>query len=122
MGKDADTYRYFHIGILWNSETLEDIKQDSIESHMQEQPNKMLAERIAEYYRLKRRGFIIPGVTAAAVSMMPTSTPTRSNGYYPGGNGAHDSQDDQPEEQQLSSEDPDQGDNVDASADYWTTL
>ncbi|QBD83270.1 hypothetical protein EPA93_47835 [Ktedonosporobacter rubrisoli] len=52
MGKDSAKYRYIEAAILRGSPTLMSIEKDAAEHHMSEHMGKLLALRIADYYKL----------------------------------------------------------------------
>jgi hypothetical protein len=69
MSQDAEKYLYFKVGLLKNSFALEALWQDALRYHMTDQPAKLIAMRLTEYYELTQKGQVPPG----------TSTPKPTN-------------------------------------------
>src|SRR3974377_2374404 len=64
MPKDTDKYQYFTVGLLKSSFALEALKADAAKHHMAEQPAKLIALRLTEYYDLLARiGPLMPSVS-----------------------------------------------------------
>ncbi len=63
MPKDTEKYRYLNVGLGWDSWVLSRLLQDAEMHQMADQPAKLAALRLTEYYRLVERGIIEPGVT-----------------------------------------------------------
>jgi len=63
MPKDTEKYRYLNVGLGWDSWVLSQLLQDAEMHQMADQPAKLAALRLTEYYRLVERGIIEPGVT-----------------------------------------------------------
>jgi hypothetical protein len=80
MPKDNKKYRYFQIGIGWESWTLDQLEQDAILHQMEDQPAKLIVLRLTEYYKLVERGVIVPGVTAM-MQTAPAPAPAPMNGH-----------------------------------------
>src|SRR5690348_6596371 len=72
MPKDAKKYRYFTVGLGWESWILSKLQEDAALHQMDDQPAKLIALRLTEYYKLVEGGAIIPGVTAR----LPQQTPS----------------------------------------------
>ncbi len=64
MGKNPQKYKYLDIGLAWDSWTLAQLEADAKMHQMDDQPAKLAAVRLTEYYRLVALGVIVPGVTA----------------------------------------------------------
>ena len=52
MPKDTEKYQYFTVGLLKSSFALEALNADAAKHHMVEQPAKLIALRLTEYYDL----------------------------------------------------------------------
>src|SRR5436190_16968378 len=63
MPKDTEKYRYLNVGLGWDSWVLSQLLQDAELHQMTDQPAKLAALRLTEYYRLVERGIIVPGMT-----------------------------------------------------------
>jgi hypothetical protein len=64
MPKDTEKYQYFTVGLLKSSFALEALKADAAKHHMVEQPAKLIALRLTEYYDLLARvGPLMPSVS-----------------------------------------------------------
>src|SRR5258708_13610054 len=75
MPQDEE-YLYFTVGLLKNSFALDALRQDALKDHMIDQPAKLIALRLTEYYELMARGILRQGV-----GMSSAATPTTiSNG------------------------------------------
>jgi hypothetical protein len=114
MPKNRDKYRYFDVGLAWESWTLGQLEKDATLHQMEDQPAKLMALRLTEYYKLAEMGVFVPGVTAR---MKPEA---------PGLNGHHNSRahtapspytdlDDAPSTTTPSNP-------ADDAADFWGTL
>jgi hypothetical protein len=66
MPKDTDKYRYLQVGLGWDSWVLAQLTRDAEMHQMADQPAKLAAVRLTEYYRLVDLGIIVPGVTVLA--------------------------------------------------------
>src|SRR5690349_18042966 len=58
MPKDPDKYQYFTVGLLKGSFALEALKADALKHHMADQPGKLMALRLTEYYELLEKGVL----------------------------------------------------------------
>ena len=56
MSQDTDKYLYFQVGLLKDSFALEALWQDALRYHMTDQPAKLIAIRLTEYYELTSKG------------------------------------------------------------------
>ena len=130
MPKDTDKYQYFTVGLLKSSFALEALKADAAKHHMVEQPARLIALRLTEYYDLLARvGPLMP-----SVSHFTTQRSDMENGSRPGfdiesdGQFAYDldneiiipSYNEHEEEIVTMSADAEQ--NADLAADYWAVL
>ncbi len=55
MSEEMEQYQYFTVGLLKDSFALEALKADAMKHHMIEQPDKLIALRLTEYYDLLAR-------------------------------------------------------------------
>jgi hypothetical protein len=63
VGKDTQKYRYLNVGLGWDSWVLSQLQADAELHQMEDQPGKLAALRLTEYYRLVEQGLIVPGLT-----------------------------------------------------------
>jgi hypothetical protein len=78
MSEDAEKYLYFKVGLLKNSFALEALWQDALRYHMTDQPAKLIAMRLTEYYELTHKGQV-PPATSISTPTNP-SIPMTPNG------------------------------------------
>jgi hypothetical protein len=128
--QDRDQYVYFTIKLLKGSFALNALWQDALNYHMIDQPDKLIAMRLTEYYELVARGALRPGPTMVGVAPVPTSgrpapptAPASPTGRLP--------EPPQPaapppgspgDEIIVSSPSSSVEQNADDAADYWSTL
>jgi hypothetical protein len=76
MPQDADRYLYFKVGILKDSFALEALWQDALKYHMIDQPAKLIAMRLTEYYELTKKGPMqLPAPIATPTTIPTTAAP-----------------------------------------------
>jgi hypothetical protein len=126
--QDRDQYVYFTIKLLKGSFALNALWQDALNYHMIDQPDKLIAMRLTEYYELVARGALRPGPTMVGVAPMPTSgraappaAPATPTGRLPETQ-SPSSPDNPSDEVILSSPSSSVEQNADDAADYWSTL
>ena len=73
MSQDTEKYLYFKVGLLKDSFALEALWQDALRYHMIDQPAKLIAMRLTEYYELTKKG---PVQSTATTPMPAATTPT----------------------------------------------
>jgi len=136
MPQDVERYLYFTVALLKDSNALDALWQDALKYHMIDQPGKLIAMRLTEYYEIKASGMIspTPGVHTAARPMSNGVTrETQTIAHTPVLNEDemntpfNDYNDDQPAARYIESEtpvatSPDVAHNAEAAADYWTIL
>jgi hypothetical protein len=76
MSQDTEKYLYFKVGLLKDSFALEALWQDALRYHMVDQPAKLIAMRLTEYYELTNKGSV-------QQSRAATPTPTASTPPIP---------------------------------------
>jgi hypothetical protein len=125
MPKDTEKYQYFTVGLLKESFALEALKADALKHHMIDQPAKLIALRLTEYYDLLARA------TAPLAGGYPPAT--RSHNLTPISRMRPSGEREEPpaeatEDDTATPEDDivtasaDAGQNADEAADYWATL
>jgi len=125
MSQDREKYLYFTVGLLKDSSTLDALWQDAWKYHMIDQPGKLIAFRLTEYYEMINQGGLHTEVSTA-------STPKAiSNGHHrenttsansTGSNGTHAISDYHSNDESIISASPDAEQNADEAADYWAQL
>jgi len=78
MSEDTEKYLYFEVGLLKDSFALEALWQDALRYHMTDQPAKLIAMRLTEYYELTSKG--------STQSRATIPVPTPSTGFADGEN------------------------------------
>lgn len=122
MSQDSEKYLYFTIGLLKHSSTLEALWQDALKYHMIDQPGKLIALRLTEYYDMIAQGGLHAG---AGLSITPLpkahenghSRESTSVANFAGTNGANPTSD-----EGIIAASPDAEQNADEAADYWSQL
>jgi hypothetical protein len=75
MAKDQDQYVQFTIKLLKGSFALSALWQDAVNYHMIDQPDKLIAVRLTEYYELVARGASRSGLSMQGASVAPAAIP-----------------------------------------------
>jgi hypothetical protein len=131
MSQDLEKYLNFNVGLLKNSFALDALWQDALKYHMIDQPGKLIALRLTEYYEMMARGILPPG---ASTSIATTSTGTNNGGSiggsapvsFTGINGASpitdQEDDDHTDDESIVAASPDLEQNADEAAEYWARL
>jgi hypothetical protein len=83
MPPDRDQYVQFTIKLLKGSFALNALWQDAVKYHMIDQPDKLIALRLTEYYEMVARGaspsgFGMQGMPVAQVTQTPAPAPTNT--------------------------------------------
>ena len=130
MSQDREKYLYFTVGLLKNSSAIDALWQDALKYHMIDQPGKLIALRLTEYYELVAQGGLHPGASA----LMPATPRVTSNGFAsgdneamttassPGLNGASPLNDYASDDESIVAASPDAEQNADEAAEYWARL
>lgn len=130
MSQDREKYLYFTVGLLKNSSTIDALWQDALKYHMIDQPGKLIALRLTEYYELVAQGSLHPGASA----LLATTPRANSNGFARGDNeamttasstglnGASLTSDHAPDDESIVAASPDAEQNADEAAEYWARL
>jgi len=113
MPKDTEKYQYFTVGLERGSWALERIKADAKKHHMSDQPGKLIALRLTEYYELLERGAL------HALASVPLASESGSNRNERKGMSTRERQ---PVEEEVIAVSEDAEQNADEAADYWSTL
>jgi hypothetical protein len=83
MALDRDQYVQFTIKLLKGSFALNALWQDALHYHMIDQPEKLIALRLTEYYEMISRGGPQPASATPASSPQPAPAPAQVNGHTP---------------------------------------
>jgi hypothetical protein len=128
--KDTEKYQYFTVGLLKSSFALEALNADATKHHMTEQPAKLIALRLTEYYDLLTRvGPLMPSVSHFTTQSSEMENGSRSSSAIDyDGPLDHDPHHEisilpygeQEEEFVTMSADAEQ--NAELAADYWAIL
>ena len=127
--QDRDQYVYFTIKLLKGSLAVNALWQDAMNYHMIDQPDKLIALRLTEYYELVARGALRPGPSMLGVPPTPTASFAGNNAVPPSQAGTpskqleHQPQNGQPTEnadELTMSSAVEQ--NAEDAADYWSPL
>ena len=85
MSSDTEKYLYFKVGLLKDSFALEALWQDALRYHMVDQPAKLIAMRLTEYYELTNKDAMqsrptmhLPTTPPMFTDMEDAETPTSS--------------------------------------------
>jgi hypothetical protein len=132
MSQDVERYLYFTVALLKDSFALDALWQDALKYHMIDQPGKLIAIRLTEYYEIMASG-VLPSVASVSI--------TANNQQQETGNGAsreeypsfqpspntNGTMFNQPEDYYTEAgktlaTSPDVAHNAEAAADYWTLL
>jgi len=85
MAQDRDQYVQFTIKLLKGSFALNALWQDALNYHMIDQPEKLIALRLTEYYEMVVRGASrpVPALPAIPPSSAPPPAPAGTSGHTP---------------------------------------
>ena len=128
MSEDQEKYLNFNVRLLKNSFALDALWQDALKYHMIDQPGKLIALRLTEYYEMMARGILHPGpsvptaATPTATGMGGGMIATNSTGI----NGASPTNGQvggmpHPDESVVTAS-PDAEQNAEEAAEYWARL
>jgi hypothetical protein len=133
MSQDVERYLYFTVALLKDSFALDALWQDALKYHMIDQPGKLIAIRLTEYYEIMSSG-VLPSVAGISIANTNQQQQEASNGVnheeqpliQPSSH-KNEAMFDQPELYYTEAErtvaaSPDVAYNAEAAADYWTLL
>ena len=81
--QDRDQYVHFTIKLLKSSFAINALWQDAMNYHMIDQPDKLIALRLTEYYELVARGALRPGPSMLGGHSTPNPGVTGNNAVPP---------------------------------------
>jgi len=124
MSQDREKYLYFTVGLLKNSSTMDALWQDALKYHMIDQPGKLIALRLTQYYEMLTQGKLHAG-TGISITPPPKAisnghgreSKTSVNSTSSNGVGDYHSND-----ESVIAASPDAEQNADEAAEYWTNL
>ena len=131
MSQDLEKYLYFTVGLLKNSFALDALSQDALKYHMIDQPGKLIALRLTEYYEMMARETLHPG---ASIPLAATSTAIGNGDGREGMTSANSTEinrassmagqmrEDQQDDGNIVAASPDVEENADEAAEYWARL
>jgi hypothetical protein len=125
MPKDPEKYQYFTVGLLKESFALEALKADAVKHHMIDQPAKLIALRLTEYYDLLARvvptfaGGSPPASRSPDLTIISRTRLSGERGEPPAGAAEDDTA---TTEGDIITASTDAEQNADEAADYWATL
>lgn len=126
MSQDSDKYLHFNVGLLKESFALEALWQDALKYHMIDQPGKLIALRLTEYYELLSKGLIQMGGNSSVKTPPPTpiSLHESENGssYGEANQSATPTGEHSPSGPNIIAASPDVEQNADEAAEYWALL
>ena len=131
MSHDLEKYLYFHVGLLKNSFAVEALWQDALKYHLIDEPGKLIALRLTEYYEMIARGSLHPGANGSLAATytasgngdgregMATENATGINGASPM---TFQAIEHHPDKESIVAASPDMEGNADEAAEYWASL
>lgn len=113
MPKDREKYRYVDVGLERGSWTLAMFEEDARRHQMSDQPGKLIALRLTEYYERKKEQEV-PSFRETLVPISTRSTAIPHTNEQDRSNSSAQAQDDMVLE--ISQQETE---NADEAADYW---
>lgn len=98
MSQDAGKFLYFKVGLLKDSDALDALWQDALKHHMVDQPEKLMALRLTEYYEMIAQGVLNsttksvtlpPAPHVGEERVAPASNASAVHNYSAGGSGTN---------------------------------
>ena len=127
MAKNSEKYQVIctRVGLLRDSWALDRFIKDAVDHHMDDQPGKLVALRLTEYYELLERLNVFPG-GLAVLSPFPgiegvQLQPINGNVPTTGSKSAKAVEEDDDEDEQSSTDATNTGDSIDDDVlDQWS--
>jgi hypothetical protein len=121
MSQKSEQYMYFTVGLLKDSFALEELWKDAVKYHMVDQPGKLVAMRLTEYYEMKSQ---TGNLTSNNVSIAPTNNTPLIGEREPGltASSANTISSDQIDSVSIMVASAEAEQNAEEAADYWTIL
>jgi hypothetical protein len=121
MSQHSEKYLYFNVGLLKDSLALQALWQDALKYHMIDQPGKLIALRLTEYYDLMARGMLPQGTSAPFSSSSATSNGSRED-TRPRPAVNHSGNSRRSDEEPILPASSEADHNAEEAADYWSIL
>ncbi len=124
MSQEPEKYMYFNVGLLKNSFALESLWQDALKYHLIDEPGKLIALRLTEYYELVARGGLHAGAnrSLAAMHAAIANTDGREEAASANSSGSASQANGHPDRESIVSASPDMEENADEAAEYWASM
>jgi len=131
MSQELEKYLYFTVGLLKNSFAMDALSQDAMKYHMIDQPGKLIALRLTEYYEMMARETLHSGASAALAATSKIvgngdgragMTSASSIGINGAGAMTGQRRDDHSDDESIVAASPDVEENADEAAEYWARL
>jgi len=121
MSQDREKYLYFNVGLLKSSFALDALWQDALKYHMIDQPGKLIALRLTEYYEMMARGILQPGPSVPATAIGSADGNGREGLNGASSMNGHVS-DDHLDDEGIVAASPNAEQNADEAAEYWANF
>ena len=118
MSQNQEKYLYFNVGMLKNSFALDALWQDALKYHMIDQPGKLIALRLTEYYEMAARGTLHPDAGLDNGDSRERMAAGSNGASYP----TNQRGDGHSEDESIIAASPDAEQNADEAAEYWASL
>jgi hypothetical protein len=139
MPQDVERYLYFTVALLKDSGALDALWQDALKYHMIDQPGKLIAMRLTEYYETKANSIMPPTTTDVPSNARPINNGVKRESATIAHTPIIDDDEVLPDpfsdykDKQLETQhyiesgnpvatSPDVAHNAEAAAEYWTLL
>ena len=124
MSQDLEKYLYFNVGLLKNSFALDALSQDALKYHLIDQPDKLIALRLTEYYEMMARGNLPSGakILFGNGDGREEITSASSTGINGASSTTGQMGDDHPDDGSIIAASPDVEENADEAAEFWARL
>ena len=124
MSQDLEKYLYFTVGLLKNSFALDALSQDALKYHLIDQPGKLIALRLTEYYEMMAPGNLHPvaRILFDNGDVREEITSASSTGINGASSTTGQMGDDHPDDGSIIAASPDVEENADEAAEFWARL
>jgi|SRR5579859_2348012 len=120
MPQNPEKYHYINrVGLIRGSWAHKKFEEDAAKHHMEDQPGKLVALRLTEYYELLERmggAWTVPGTLAGTSAAMNGANGHRSLPEV----SSQEEEEESPKPTRVEPDDPEA--TLDDSIDYWTNL
>ena len=128
MSQKSERYMYFTVGLLKDSFALEELWKDAVKYHMVDQPGKLVAMRLTEYYEMKSQAGKLPSSNVPITQMLlpvdntPVIGEREPDFTAPSANTTNTISSDQIDSVSIMVASAEAEQNAEEAADYWTIL